>query len=125
MEIFIGNLPRYASVAHLNRFFAGFGRIAQFHIVEKVLDDGKAKRFGHGVIEPDIAAQRAISTLSGKPLLGCLLTLRRYVQRSERERRRGVQLERRVRSDMRVSGERRVESQFRSAHAISKQVPGS
>jgi hypothetical protein len=117
MELFIGNLPRYASVAHLNRFFAGFGRVALFRIVEKELDDGRAIRFGHGVIEPDIAAQRAIARLNGKSLLGCALLIRRYVQRAEQERRARARREQRIENDLRVGGERRLAGHFRSALA--------
>jgi hypothetical protein len=115
MEIFIGNLPRYAAVSHLNRFFAGFGRIAHFRVLEKVLDDGRVVRFGHGLIEPDSAAQHAISRLDGKRLLGCPLQLRPYVERSERDRRSGGG--RRSASELRGGNERRIGGRFRPAEA--------
>jgi RNA recognition motif-containing protein len=117
MEIFIGNLPRYAAVSHLNRFFAGFGRIAHFRVLEKVLDDGRLVRFGHGVIEPDSAAQQAIGRLNGKRLLGCPLQVRPYVDRRAHDRRSGGARERRSAGELRAGEERRIGGRFRPAHA--------
>jgi RNA recognition motif-containing protein len=106
MELFIGNLPRYAAVSHLNRFFMGFGRVAHFRILEKVRDDGEVEHIGHGVIEPDIAARRAIEHLNGKRLLGEPLVVREYVHRAPVDRRR---------SGAARAGERRQHGRFRPA----------
>jgi RNA recognition motif-containing protein len=110
MEIFIGNLPRYATASHLNRFFAGYGRIARFRILEKQLDDGTLIRYGFGVIEPEIAAHRAISRLNNKRLLGSPLQIRRFVQRSGAERRSGGMIDRRRMGDLRAGNERRADA---------------
>lgn len=114
MEIFIGNLPRYAAVSHLNRFFRGYGHVAHFRILEKVRDDGEVERFGHGVIEPDIAAQRAIEHLNGKRLLGEPVVVRPYVQRSDKDRRTGPRA-RRGNGEAKAATERRRDGRFRPA----------
>jgi len=114
MEIFIGNPPRYSAVSHLNRFFAGFGRVAHFRILEKVLDDGTVVRFGHGLIEPDGAAQQAVRRLNGKRLLGSPLILRPYVQRAERDR-RGARVVGDTLVELRCGTDRRLGGRFRPA----------
>jgi len=112
MELFIGNLPRYAAVSHLNRFFMGFGRVAHFRILEKVRDDGEVEHIGHGVIEPDIAARRAIEHLNGRRLLGQPLVVREYVHRAPADRRGKPH---RRGNGAASAGERRQHGRFRPA----------
>lgn len=114
MEIFIGNLPRYAAVSHLNRFFMGYGHVAHFRILEKVREDGEVERFGHGVIEPDLAARRAIEHLNGKRLLGEPVVVREYVHRDERDRRTGPPAKR-ANGEAKREGDRRRHGRFRPA----------
>ena len=115
MDIFIGNLPRYAAVSHLNRFFAGYGRIAHFRVLEKVLDDGRLVRFGHGVIEPD-----SVARLNGKRVLGCPLQLRPYIHRAEHERRSGGTRASTGAEEARSGSERRLGGRFRPARTSWK-----
>jgi RNA recognition motif-containing protein len=114
MEIFIGNLPRYAAVSHLNRFFLGFGQVAHFRILEKVREDGEVERFGHGVIEPDVAAQRAVEHLNGKRLLGEPVVVREYVHRAPSDRRSGSRVKR-SNGEARPREDRRLRGRFRPA----------
>lgn len=88
MDLFIGNLPFGTTAADLYAFFRGHGRRARFRIIEKHGYDGGIERFGHGNIEPDKAADRAIQMLHRKRLQGRPLTVREYFHRAYGNERR-------------------------------------
>ena len=88
MDLFIGNLPFGATAADLYAFFHGHGRRARFRIVEKHRHDGGVERFGHGTIEPDNAAGRAIRALHCKRLQGRPIIVREYFHRAYGNERR-------------------------------------
>lgn len=90
MDIFVGNLPRAASTADLERLFSSYDKAAHIAIKEGHDKDGNSFRYGVCSMESERAALKAIKALNGHRLLGAELTVHEFIHRNYSNERRAL-----------------------------------
>ncbi|GJX28466.1 RNA recognition motif domain, eukaryote, nucleotide-binding alpha-beta plait domain protein [Tanacetum coccineum] len=82
-NLFVKNLAVDIDVGKLKDVFGVFGRIISCKIAKN--DDGKSKGFGYVQFDSEESAAEALSALDGSVLDGKILTVAKYLNKSERK----------------------------------------
>ena len=85
MNIYVGNLDRSVVEADLKEAFQAYGEVATASVIKDKFS-GESRGFGFVEMPNAAEAQKAISTLNGKPLKGRTVTVNESKPRTDSSR---------------------------------------